>query len=68
MATRATPAHDRDGTATTRRACSDQDGTAALQGLYQATRAVPGRLRYTPTVRRARQIIGEHERPRDMTS
>jgi uncharacterized protein (DUF2236 family) len=39
--------------------------TVALRGLYQATRAVPARLRYTPTVRHARQISREHERYQD---
>jgi uncharacterized protein (DUF2236 family) len=38
---------------------TDTITTAALQGLHQATRAVPARLRYTPTVRHARQIMGE---------
>jgi uncharacterized protein (DUF2236 family) len=41
---------------------TDTVTTAALKGLYQATRAVPARLRYTPTVRHAKQIIREHER------
>ncbi len=36
--------------------------TAVLKGLYQATRAVPARLRYTPTVRNAKQIIRDYER------
>jgi hypothetical protein len=44
---------------------TDAVTTAALKGLYQATRTVPARLRYTPTVRRTRQIIGEHERYQD---
>jgi uncharacterized protein (DUF2236 family) len=39
--------------------------TAALEGLYHATRAAPARLRYTPTVRHARQIIREYERYQD---
>jgi uncharacterized protein (DUF2236 family) len=39
--------------------------TVALRELYQATRALPARLRYTPTVRHARQIIREHERYQD---
>jgi uncharacterized protein (DUF2236 family) len=44
---------------------TDTVTTAVLKGLYQATRAVPARLRYTPTVRRARQITREHERYQD---
>jgi uncharacterized protein (DUF2236 family) len=44
---------------------TDVATTAALRGLYQATRVVPARLRYTPTVRNARQIIREHERHQD---
>jgi uncharacterized protein (DUF2236 family) len=44
---------------------TDVATTAALRGLYQATRIVPARLRYTPTVRNARQIIREHERHQD---
>jgi uncharacterized protein (DUF2236 family) len=44
---------------------TDTVTTAALHGLYQATRAVPARLRYSPTVRHARQIIREHERYQD---
>jgi uncharacterized protein (DUF2236 family) len=41
---------------------TDSVTTVALKGLYQATRVVPARLRHTPTVRNARQIIREHER------
>jgi hypothetical protein len=41
---------------------TDSVTAVALKGLYQATRAVPARLRYTPTVRHARQIIRDHER------
>jgi uncharacterized protein (DUF2236 family) len=44
---------------------TDSITTMALNGLYQATRVVPARLRYTPTVRHARQIIREHERHQD---
>jgi uncharacterized protein (DUF2236 family) len=44
---------------------TDAVTTHALKGLYQATRVVPARLRYTPTVRHARQIIREHERHQD---
>ncbi|HEX9519562.1 MAG TPA: oxygenase MpaB family protein [Streptosporangiaceae bacterium] len=44
---------------------TDSVTTVALKGLYQATRVVPARLRYTPTVRHARQIIREHERHQD---
>lgn len=47
---------------------TDTVTTAALKGLYQATRLAPARLRYTPTVRRAKQIIGEHERHQHTTS
>ena len=41
---------------------TDTVTTATLHGLYHATRAVPARLRYSPTVRHARQIIREYER------
>lgn len=44
---------------------TDVATTAALRGLYQATRVVPARLRYTPAVRHARQVIREHERHQD---
>jgi hypothetical protein len=37
---------------------TDAATTAALRGLYQATRVVPARLRYTATVR-------EYERHQD---
>jgi uncharacterized protein (DUF2236 family) len=43
-------------------AVTDRATTVALRGIYQATRRVPARLRYTPTVRQARQIVGEYER------
>jgi uncharacterized protein (DUF2236 family) len=46
-------------------AVTDSVTTVALKGLYQATRVVPAGLRYTPTVRHARQIILEHERHQD---
>jgi hypothetical protein len=41
--------------------------TAALRGLYQATRTVPARPHYTATVRNARQIICEYDQHRDAT-
>jgi hypothetical protein len=41
---------------------TDTVTTAALKGLHQATRAMPARLRYAPTVQHARQIICECER------
>jgi uncharacterized protein (DUF2236 family) len=44
---------------------TDVATTTALKGLYRATRAVPLRLRYTPTVRHARRIIREHQRYQD---
>jgi uncharacterized protein (DUF2236 family) len=44
---------------------TDAATTAALRGLYQATRAVPARLRYTATVRNARQTIRGYERHPD---
>jgi uncharacterized protein (DUF2236 family) len=34
--------------------------TATLKGLYQATRVAPARLRYTPTVRQAKQTVREY--------
>jgi len=44
---------------------TDVATTAALRGLYQASRVVPVRLRYSPAVRHARQIMREHERHQD---
>jgi uncharacterized protein (DUF2236 family) len=35
--------------------------TATLKGLYQATRVAPARLRYTPTVRQAKQTVREYD-------
>jgi len=40
---------------------TDAVTTAALKALYQATRLAPARLRYTSTVRRARQAVREYE-------
>ena len=39
----------------------DSVTTVVLRGIYQATRLVPARLRYTPTVRHARQLVREHQ-------
>ena len=47
---------------------TDLTTTAALRGLYQATRRVPARLRYSPTVRQARHIMREHERQQPAAS
>jgi uncharacterized protein (DUF2236 family) len=44
---------------------TDAVTTAALRGLYQATRLVPARLRYTPTVRHARQIARDYDQQQD---
>jgi hypothetical protein len=35
--------------------------TATLKGLYQATRVAPARLRYTSTVRQAKQTVREYD-------
>jgi uncharacterized protein (DUF2236 family) len=40
---------------------TDAVTTAALKALYQTTRLAPARLRYTRTVRRAKQTVREHE-------
>jgi uncharacterized protein (DUF2236 family) len=40
---------------------TDRVVTAALRALYQATRVVPARLRYRPTVRHARQLVRGHQ-------
>jgi uncharacterized protein (DUF2236 family) len=47
---------------------TDLAAAAALRGLHQATRRVPARLRYTPTVRQARQIMREHEQQQPAAS
>jgi hypothetical protein len=44
---------------------TDAATTATLKALYQATRLVPAQLRYTRTVRQAKQTIREHERHQD---
>lgn len=44
---------------------TDAATTATLRALYQATRLVPAQLRYTRTVRQAKQTIREHERHQD---
>ena len=41
---------------------TDAVTTAALKTLYQATRLAPARLRYTRTVRQAKQTVREYER------
>lgn len=41
---------------------TDAVTAAALKALYQATRLAPARLRYTPTVRQAKQTVREYER------
>jgi uncharacterized protein (DUF2236 family) len=41
---------------------TDAVTTATLKALYQATRLAPAQLRYTPTVRQAKQTIRECER------
>jgi uncharacterized protein (DUF2236 family) len=41
---------------------TDAVTTASLKTLYQATRLAPVRLRYTPTVRQAKQAVAEYER------
>ena len=43
-------------------AVTDRATTVALRGFYQATRLAPARLRFTPTVWQARQIVREYER------
>jgi hypothetical protein len=74
MTTAATPAHDLEGTGAslprwTRKLygapghpATDAVTTAALKALYQTTRLAPAQLRYTRTVRQAKQTIREHER------
>jgi uncharacterized protein (DUF2236 family) len=44
---------------------TDAATTATLKALYQATRLAPAQLRYTRTVRQAKQTIREHERHQD---
>jgi uncharacterized protein (DUF2236 family) len=44
---------------------TDAATTATLKALYQATRLAPAQLRYTRTVRLAKQTIREHERHQD---
>jgi uncharacterized protein (DUF2236 family) len=41
---------------------TDAVTTVTLKALYQATRLAPVQLRYTRTVRQAKQIVREHER------
>jgi uncharacterized protein (DUF2236 family) len=41
---------------------TDAVTTATLQALYQATRLAPAQLRYTRTVRQAKQTVREYER------
>jgi uncharacterized protein (DUF2236 family) len=40
---------------------SDLAATLTLKGLYQTTRVVPERYRYSPDARRARRLTREHE-------
>jgi uncharacterized protein (DUF2236 family) len=44
------------------RPVTDAVTTASLKTLFQATRLAPAQLRYTRTVRQARQTIRQHER------
>jgi uncharacterized protein (DUF2236 family) len=44
---------------------TDAATTATLKAFYQATRLAPAQLRYTRTVRQAKQTIREHERHQD---
>jgi hypothetical protein len=41
---------------------TDAVTTATLKALYQATRLAPAQLRYTRTVRQARQAVRKYER------
>jgi uncharacterized protein (DUF2236 family) len=43
-------------------AATDAVTTATLKAIYQATRLAPAQLRYTRTVRQAKQTVREHER------
>jgi len=40
---------------------TDAITTATLKALYQGTRLTPAQLRYTRTVRRAKQAVRDHE-------
>jgi uncharacterized protein (DUF2236 family) len=47
---------------------TDATTTATLKALYQATRVAPARLRYTRTVRQAKQAVRQYERHQHTTS
>jgi uncharacterized protein (DUF2236 family) len=47
---------------------TDAVTTATLKALYQTTRLAPDRLRYTRTVRQAKQTVREHERDQPTAS